>query len=240
MTLVLGIRCGDGIVVGADSMITSGSLRGNVRVDGKKIFLLPDDRGIVACAGDVVVSQIVMDDLREQWPSIAGAEIGSEVKDLVSKSIRRALADENSQFERLDFSALVALTIQHQATLLLYRGTQPAFEARDGVYFLRAGSGDLFASLFQKLLERIFWNGEAPPLIGDGVFSALWTLTHIIEANAAMGIGGPPRIAVLEDRSNQGDWRSRMLPNHELDEFQQLIQSLESSMRQVKASWSQG
>ena len=238
MTLVLGIRCSDGIVAGADSMFAVGAPIGRVRMDGEKVHMLPENQGIVAFAGDLDVSQLVLDDLREQWPAIQNNDKRSAVKSMISNSIRRVLGDEDTQRDMPEFSALVALTIQNEPSLQLFRGTRPPLEARDGIYFLRAGTGDHFALLFQKFLERVFWNGKAPPSISDGVFSALWTLSHIIETNA-MGIGGTPRIAVLEDRNSRGDWHSRMLPNNELDEYQQLVQSLESSMRQVKASWSQ-
>ncbi|MCY4525106.1 MAG: hypothetical protein OXB89_00720 [Anaerolineaceae bacterium] len=238
MTLILGIKCGDGIVVGADSMFAVGSHFGRVRMDGEKIHLLPNNRGIVAFAGDLDVSQFVLDDLREQWSAIRNSESRNEVKDLISDSIRRVLGDENDQLDRPEFSALVALPIQKQASLLLFRGTQRPKEASDGNYILRAGTGDHFALLFQKFLDHVFWNGKAPPSISDGVFSALWTLNYIIETNA-MGVGGAPRIALLEKTREQETLRSRMLPNHELDEYQQLVESIESAMRQIKESWNQ-
>lgn len=238
MTLILGIRCSDGIVVGADSMFSIGAPIGSVRMDGEKIHLLPKSKGIVAFAGDLDVSQLVLDDLREQWHAIQNTEKRSEVKGLISGSIRRILGDENDQLDSPEFAALVAFSIQDEPSLLLYRGTRHPVEARDGHYILRAGTGDHFALLFLKFLERVFWNGKAPPSIIDGVFSALWTLNYIIETNA-MGVGGAPRIAVLEKTDDQGTLRSRLLPNHELDEYQQLVESIESEMRQVKESWNQ-
>lgn len=237
MTLILGIRCSDGIVVGADSMFTVGAPIGRVRMDGEKIHLLPGNLGIVAFAGDLAVSQLVLDNLRELWPTIQNTDKRSEIKGAISNSIRRVLGDEKVQLDYPEFSALVALPIQHVPSLLLFRGTRPPIEAHDGVYMLRAGTGDHFALLFLKFLERVFWNGKAPPSINDGVFSALWTLNHIIETNA-MGIGGPPRIAVLERTDAPDNWSSRMFPNHELDEYQEFVESLESSMRLVKENWS--
>lgn len=239
MTLILGIRCGDGIIVGADSMFTVGSHFGRVRMDGEKIHLLPDNRGIVAFAGDLDVSQLVLDALTEQWQTIQNTGNRSEIKDLISRIIRRVLGDEKAQLDYPEFSALVALKMQQEPSLLLFRGTRPPIEARDGIYMLRSGTGEHFALLFQKFLERVFWDGNAPPSINDGVFSALWTLNHIIETNA-MNIGGSSRIAVMEMKGNPEDWYSRMLPAHELDEYQQFVQYLENSMREFKASWKPG
>ena len=156
MTLVLGIRCSDGIVAGADSMFAVGAPIGRVRMDGEKVHMLPENQGIVAFAGDLDVSQLVLDDLREQWPAIQNNDKRSAVKSLISNSIRRVLGDEDTQRDMPEFSALVALTIQNEPSLQLFRGTRPPLEARDGIYFLRAGTGDHFALLFQKFLERVF------------------------------------------------------------------------------------
>lgn len=218
-------------------MFAVGSHFGRVRMDGEKIHLLPDNRGIVAFSGDLDASQFVLDDLREHWSAIQNSERRNEVKNLISDSIRRVLGDEKDQLEWPEFSALIALPIQKEASLLLFSGTQRPKEASDGNYILRAGTGGPFALLFQKFLDHVFWNGKAPPSISDGVFSGLWTLNYIIETNA-MGVGGAPSIAVLEKTDDQGTLRSRLLPNHELDEYQQLVESIESEMRQVKENWS--
>lgn len=219
-------------------MFSIGAPIGRVRMDGEKIHLLPKSQGIVAFAGDLDVSQLALDDLREQWHVIQNTEKRSEIKGLISDSIRRILGDERDQLDRPEFATLLAFPIQDEPSLLLYRGTRHPLEARDGHYILRAGTGNHFALMFLKFLERVFWNGKAPPSINDGVFSALWTLNHIIETNA-MGIGGPPRIAVLERTDTPEIWHSRMLPNHELDEYQEFVESLESSMRLIKENWSQ-
>lgn len=238
MTLILGIQCREGIVIGADSMITAGSLHGNVRLDDIKVHL-PGERGIVAFAGDVGAGQAVLDDLKEHWPAILDAGSRKEVKRLITESVSDALGNALAPDKRPSFSGIVAVTIQNQPTLMLFREDPPAIEARDRIYFLTAGSGQHFAFLFLKFLERIFWNNGGPSSISDGILSAMWTLQHIIDANATLGVGGTPCIAVLEDRRNTGDWQSRILSEAESGEYREQIYTIESAMRQVKENWSQ-
>ncbi len=195
MTSILGIQCNDGIVIGADSMILMRAPHGDIQLDGIKVHL-PGKRGIVAFAGDVGVSQTVLDHLEMQWSLIADAENKAEAKELILRTVQRAMGYQRGLPERPGrgpaFACLVALTIQQRPILLMFMEEPPAREARDGIYFLTAGSGQHFVFLFQKFLERIFWKGATPSTISEGIFSAMWTLSHIIDANATLGIGGPP------------------------------------------------
>ena len=243
MTSILGIRCNDSVVIGADSMITMRTAHGDIQLDGNKVHLLGKN-GIVAFAGDVGISQTVLDHLETQRVLLEDVEDKLKARELVLQSVQRAMEywrdSRPAPESRPEFACLVALVIQGRPVLLMFMEEPPAREARDGIYFLTAGSGQHFAFLFQKFLERIFWNGAAPSTISEGIFSAMWTLSHIIDANATLGIGGPPQIAVLQYRATDDDWHARLLTASEFGEHQQQIQTLESAMRQVKDVWSAG
>lgn len=243
MTSILGIRCNDGIVIGADSMISMRAPHGDIQLDGIKVHL-PGKRGIVAFAGDVGVSQTVLDHLETQWSLIADVENKAEAKELILRSVQQAMGYQRGIAERTGrgpaFACLVGPIVLNRPLLLMFFEEPPAREARDGIYFLTAGTGQHFVFLFQKFLERIFWKGAAPSTISEGIFSAMWTLSHIIDANATLGIGGPPQIAVLQYRATDDDWHARLLTASEFGEHQQQIQTLESAMRQVKDVWSAG
>lgn len=237
MTLILGIKCRDGIVIGADSMFTVGSAVGNVQLDDIKIHLLGDS-GVVAFAGDLSVSQVVLDDLKEKWPRLIEAESGPEVKRIVARSIRDAIGKEFAVGKREEFSAIVALPVQNQPILMLFKEEPPPLEARGHLYFLTSGSGQQFAFLFLKFLEKIFWGNYAPYSLSDGILSTMWTIQHIIDSNAKMGIGGSPHIAVIEDRHDLGNWHSRILQDMESGEYREQIFAIETAMRLVKENWS--
>lgn len=237
MTLILGTKCRDGIVIGADSMFTVGPDVGNVQLDDIKVHTL-GDCGVVAFAGDLSVSQVVLDDLKDKWSSLLEVKSKSDVRRIVSRSIREAIGKEFASGQRTVFSAIVALPIQNQPVLMLFKEDPPPLEARGRIYFLTSGSGQQFAFLFLKFLERIFWNNNAPSSISDGILGTMWTIQHIIDSNAKMGIGGSPHIAVIEDRQNTGIWKSRILQEVESGEYREQIFAIETIMRLVKENWS--
>lgn len=232
MTLIIGVRCNEGIVIGADSMVTVGSNFSNIQMSSDKIHLFGES-GIAAFAGDVGLGQIVLDYLDEQWPALALAKSKNETKDILAQAIGSALVSYHNLSGNLGGQLhipdlMVALPVLNMPTLSLFARAIPAAEAREGMYFLTAGSGAHLANSFLKFLEKIFWQGKSPTTIGEGVFSALWTLNHVIEVNAVLGVGGSPAIAVLEN-TEQG-WNARLLHSEEIEVHQELIDEVEESL----------
>ena len=68
-------------------------------------------------------------------------------------------------------------------------------------------------------LRRTFWKTRKPSL-QDGIFAALWTLEYVIRSDPG-GVGGEPRIAVLEKRN--GLWNARHIQDLELEEHRQAV-----------------
>ena len=69
MTLVIGVRCKDGVVIGADSIATYASADGRLTVEQEidsKISIV-DDNMIFASSGAVGLSQEVLDYVRGYW-----------------------------------------------------------------------------------------------------------------------------------------------------------------------------
>lgn len=232
MTLIIGIICEDGIVVGADSMVTVGNDYSNIQMRSEKIGLFGDN-GVAAFAGDVGLGQIVLDSLEEQRVTFSAAQNKNELKDNLTQAIGSALISYNNMSvnfgERINIpELLIALPSKDAPVLVRYSRAIPVLEATAGIHFLTAGSGAHLADSFLKFLEKIFWLGKPPSTIGKGVFSALWTLSHVIEANAVLGVDGPPLIAVLEKSSQE--WNARVLPLEEHELHQQNIEAVEGSL----------
>jgi hypothetical protein len=64
----------------------------------------------------------------------------------------------------------------------------------------------------------------------EAVFLATWALDHVIETNPG-GVAGPIRIAVFE-RDASGAYQPRTLPETEIAEHQQAVESAEAALRQ--------
>jgi hypothetical protein len=66
------------------------------------------------------------------------------------------------------------------------------------------------------------------------VFLATWTVQHVIDTNPG-GVAGPIRIAVLE-RDGNGGFAARDLPDTEIEEHRQAMDSAAQALR----SWRDG
>lgn len=236
----------DGVVVGADSMTTYGLSAFNVQQNNTKIRIY-EGKVIVGISGSHGMSQVELDSLANHWQSEVVEKDVSEAKTFISRTsfaatlpyleLSRTLHNiQSGQYDQsLSTDLLVATpTLCSGPALLMFDFKKSVVEADENLFFLSSGSGSLMANPFLKFLDRIFWQGTPPPTINDGVFGVLWALRHVIDANATMGVGGDPHIAVLEDRGEK-DWQAKLLSEGELQEHQQNINEAEQSLRNYQS-----
>ncbi len=236
MTLVIGIKCRNGIVVGADSMATLGGPV-NVQQSNSKIRVY-DENVIVGISGSHGMSQIELDSLEGHWQTAVVNKSKNDAKLFISQTAFAATLpyinlSKNLLIGQVDQNLLtgllVAAPICKEPVLLSYNEQKSVMEADDSIFFLSQGSGTPMATPFLKFIDRIIWNGEPPQTIVDGVFGVLWALHHVIETNATMGVGGDANIAVLEKAQNE-EWNARILQKEELLEHQNRVMDAEKTI----------
>ncbi|MDI9407850.1 MAG: hypothetical protein QM523_01225 [Candidatus Pacebacteria bacterium] len=191
MTLLVGILCTDGVVIGADSMLTSSW--GNQPLahhSGKKIWT--DEEWIFAYAGNT--------------------DIGHSIKYFVESHFKQPIQPQNDNFQfvkRLANSLSVNLLQIDQgvtAGLLAYHRDNSFFCTilntinrpfiLDKDHFYQAmGSGQLGAEPFLIHLLDIFCDGKQPN-VNIARFITTWVIEHVIATNAG-GVAGPIRIATI-------------------------------------------
>ena len=225
MTAIVGIRCKDGVVIGADSSATFGDGGGRNTIEQstrKKIEIIGDSI-IIAGTGAVGHMQRFSAVIQQCWDQKAlmgksEIEIG---KMLSSAGIRDF--DQTHTMNRLIFSAMVAYPANDQPSLCEFPGMQGMFQPEikkvDDLWFSSAGSGQSITDPFLALLRKVYWRDEAPALQG-GIFTALWALQHACEVNPG-GINEPVTIAVLA--REKGKLRARMLDDAELAEHRNMV-----------------
>jgi len=101
-------------------------------------------------------------------------------------------------------------------------------------FYIAPGIGKQSADPFL----RFVFCGDSQPNVREAVFLATWTLDHVIETNPG-GIAGPIRIAVFELDTN-GAYRPRMLPEDEITEHQQAVESAETALRRWRDDMQSG
>jgi 20S proteasome alpha/beta subunit len=224
MTVLVGIRCKDGVVVGADSSATfvDGSQIRTIEQPTEKKISIVGDQIIVAGTGyvghqqrfDAVVSQ-----LYEKKAFVDKTQI--EIAKMLSIEGTNDFASTKSPSHL--YSALVAYPAKNQPVLceLTGGGTafQPEIKEPDGLWFSSMGSGQLIADPFLALFRQVFWKA-GPPSIQGGIFTAMWALKHACDVNTG-GIKEPIHIAILANEG--GKYKARRLSSEELSEHANMV-----------------
>lgn len=228
MTLIVGIRCHEGVVIGADSAATMGAPLGapTIQQSMPKLDLLRE-RAIFGTSGAVGLRQMILEKLDQRWDDIVGQPSLTDARMLMSQEIRNIVAPQihmASVYKNLVGEAealgdaicltMVALPFQDRPVLLSFT-PQAASEEADDLPFIAIGSGQPQADPFLAFLRRVLWDNGYPQTVREAAFAVIWTLNHVIEVHPG-GVAGAQQIAVLGKES--GEWKARKL---DIDTFQE-------------------
>ncbi len=238
MTLIIGVKCRDGIVIGADSAETLGT---NVEqeVRNKIEFLARDS--LIASAGAVGLSQLINAKLRDSWENIQDQnDVYSArllLEEVIWSELRRAMEHALEAQEYFDeelistvlTSSLIAFPLKETPVLLCLNSIGQSHEVTYESPFYSIGSGDFQADPFLAFVKRVAWNDRYPNSIDNGIFGVLWTLEHVIEVNAGLGVGGRPVIATLQRYDEK--WEADILEGPLLDQNLLRIEETEKAVQ---------
>ncbi len=245
MTAIVGIRCKDGVVIGADSSATSADASGLNRIieqqTDKKIELIGSGM-IVAGTGAIGLGQRFVS-VATRIAQTDGFKKGNalSIGRMLSKQAIEDFALTHAL--KLDYGALVAYVAEGQAELCELPGGglhaevlkwmpmafQP--ELKRDLWWASTGSGQPLTDPFLALLRKVFWPTSPPPLAG-GIFMAMWALMHACELNPG-GINEPIHIATLSKRA--GAFTTRFLDDGEKAEHRDMISNAIRHMASFKA-----
>jgi hypothetical protein len=242
LTLIVGIRCSDGVVLASDSAATYA--QGIAPTVGQqavtKVHQIEDSM-LFAATGAIGISQILCNALPKvlQGPLKQSAVTTSADAMLeVSKKIREQVA---SLFESA--SRVVPLVGQHEAKVTVLCRSMVALAFRGGCHlyqfdysgapeqatkdlpFISLGSGQNIADPFLALLKRILWH-EREPTVPEGRFVAAWTISHVAKTNPG-GVALPLQMASLQIKSGKPTIEFVAEPA----EHYQAIEAAEASLR---------
>ncbi len=243
MTLIIGIKCSDGITVGADSAATLGTTTG-LRTVIQPMAKLSIVRGqaIVAVSGPVGTAQLFKDrvdsaynDLRNMSAEDAGrtlrqAFLQDQEITLKVASLAQSVVGPAAQGDVL-CQTLVAAAPGKPPYLVQFDYQCAPELATDDLPFVAIGSGQSIADPFLAFLRRVFWQDSLPSL-NEGSFAAVWTLQHAILA-APGGIAAPISIANLQVTSGQPS--ARLLPEGEIKEHYEAVGAAEDRLREFRS-----
>ena len=215
MTVLVGVLCADGIVVGADSAATfvAGKTR-TVEQPTRKIEIV-QDHVVVATTGPVGMGQrfatLIEDQFKEKLFS------GTRPVDVGRKICQSAIEDfKSTDAPKGEFGALVAYANGDRPQLIEFAiaDMQPELK-NENLWYVSMGSGQPIADPFLGLMRRAFCP-DAPPRLSTGLFMTAWTLQHTIDVNPG-GIKEPLRLAAVQ-RNAKGKYQAEYLGEDRLSE----------------------
>ncbi|HUO32595.1 MAG TPA: hypothetical protein VMU80_25505 [Bryobacteraceae bacterium] len=249
MTLIIGIQCSDGVVVGSDGAATLGALGNQTVQQPVKKLAIISGSVILGVSGPVGLGQRFHGELQALWDG----------KKLSSKKPYEAMSIIRPEFWKhaeLEFRAaqvtapmlgqpalngalshsVVAMPLSKDAHLFQFdQNCSPELATTD-LPFIAVGSGQKGADPFLAFLRRIFWtNGQ--PSVADGVFATIWCLDQAIRTNPG-GVGDPIQVMTLEKIT--GNWAARELSALDFEEHRQNIAEAEQALANYKKEQTTG
>ena len=252
MTLIVGIKCTEGIVVGADGAATLGNATGTRTViqPVNKLHIL-QDRIVMGVSGQVGLGQLYCDRVEGLWrdnelgTKVTLSEVQRKLCGAIQQdaipAIGRAAASipflgQGGAFALASTKSLVALPVggpTGRSELIQCDHDGQAEAATDDLPYVAIGSGQTIADPHLALLRRVFWPDKLPN-VADGIFAVMWTLLHAIQVNPG-GVAEPIQLAVLE-RSKGKELRARELSKQSVEEHRQHVKDAEEHLRSFSDS----
>jgi 20S proteasome alpha/beta subunit len=228
MTIIVGVLCKDGVVVGADSAATfaAGQVR-TIEQRTKKMEIV-SEHVIVAGSGEVGLTQRFTAVVEAAWkggaftktPIEVGKYLSAEtIKDFLSTNAPRALC------------ALVAFPCNGKPLLCEFSVDhfQPELKT-ERLWYVSLGSGQAIADPFLGFIREVMWH-DGLPSTREAAFAVTWTLSHAIKLNPG-GINGPIQIATLA--YDKGKLTARELTEEEVELHQQSVDGAIAHLRQYR------
>ena len=249
MTLILGIKCSAGIVMGSDGAATLISAEGipTVMEPMHKLHVLQESL-IMGVSGQVGLGQLYCDRVASLWKANQfGKEcsmpdalrklrqaIGQDAQPSIAMASVAAPLMGGFARQQILTKSLIAVPVggfSGQPELIQCDYTGMAEAATSDLPYISIGSGQSLADPFLAFLRRIFWPGTLPTVV-DGIFAVTWTLLQAIAATPG-GVSEPIQLAVLEGGRGQKP-SARILTEQETQEHRESVLDAEVNLRRLK------
>ena len=232
MTVLVGILCKDGVVVGTDSAATFSSGRTNTIEQPTKKIDIVDGRVIVVGTGQVGLGQRFHAIVEKAWRE----KIFSKLSAIDAGKYLSAEGIKDFSSTHLKFSgqygALVAFPCQHKPCLVEFAPTdfQPEMKTPH-LWYVSMGNAQGIADPFLGIARQVFWDDDGLPTCKEATFVVTWILSAAIALNVG-GVNGPMQIAVLQ--SEAGTFSVRTVEDAELQGHQDNVGGLVEHIRKYR------
>jgi 20S proteasome alpha/beta subunit len=247
MTLIIGVKCSDGIAIGSDGAATFGAMgQQTIRQSATKLHILRDCI-VVGVSGSVGLAQRITGEILELYDTnkFSGKESYAAMK-IIREGLWNHIGQElqiaghaknaippNAAILSAITQTLVAMPVKKNPCLFQFDQQGAPEEATKDLPFVAIGSGQSIADPFLAFLRRIFWSTTLPTL-SDGLLATVWTLRHAIETNPG-GVSDPIQIITLDKNG-----KARQIPEEELKEHLEAVDAAELALKNFRTQLSGG
>ena len=244
MTIIVGIRCEEGVVIAGDTRATMGILgQQTTKQDIPTKIVIPESQPVIlAFSGHVGLSQKIIAALTNEWGGVKGgnplnarnrlrdvmwSQIGPELEHagVAARVIGAGVAQQSSVCV-----SLVALPIQNNPILLSFDHQAGSEEVTLDLPFTSIGVGAQMADPFLAFVKETIWSNRAPKSVTDATLGAIWALDYVIGNFPGGGIGGNITIGRLYERN--GKWIAELVEEGIIDEHRQHIEQAKGKLTQ--------
>ena len=244
MTLIIGVRCDDGVVIGSDSVTTYSSYDGTRTIEQEidtKVRII-ENCALYASAGAVGPSQDILSALNSNWQRINRRPrhhiVKKELSDTISGQIKNyarrmeetlVMPNRETPFvTKVGIECVMAVPIAKDHHLFRFDHHGNPEEYLTELPIVAIGSGQVQADPFLAFVKRVAWNDKQPDSVKQGIVGVLWTLQYVIARNSALGVGGEPSVGILE--REQGKWVASVLKGERLGMHMEAIANAEEAL----------
>lgn len=245
MTLIVGLKCTDGVVIGADGAATLGNQSANtIRQTTRKLNVIPG-KAVLGVSGHNGFSQIFTGALTEflsQEQQLPSWQLISEVAQvfegvaapLITAASRAApIYGRRKAIGGAATESLVAMSNAGELALIHIGQTFLPALATDDLPFFAIGSGEAIADPFLAFLKKVYFPNGRVSLV-DGTFAVYWTLAHACQTHHA-GVTEPLQLIQL---SRDAGVAIRELGKDDLREHAGMMDAIETEMREFRRTFS--
>ena len=232
MTVVVGIICDDGVVVGADSSatFTAGEFR-TIEQPTKKVFVI---RNEIILAGTGAAGLIQ----RFENPVAGLAATPNFLKNgrfKITQQIAQAVINDfgTTQAPQRQLGAVLAFASIEGLQLCEFsvQDLQPEFKTPEN-WFVSLGSGQPITDPFLGMLRRVFF-AKSRPKLSEAIFAVTWALQQAIELNPG-GINAPMQVGVVAKDTKTPRAIARILTDDELSEHANNVRGVEEYLARYR------
>ena len=229
MTVVVGVRSTEGVVIGTDSAMTFGPLPQQPTIEQpfhEKIRVIGDGI-IVASTGEIGLGQRFADVAKRLWDKKSFSD--KNIIDVGRMLAQNAINDfRSTSVNPGQLGALVACRCSHRAEIIEFpvHNFQPDVKT-EANWYVSMGSGQTIADPLLGFAREAFW-GNDPPNHQEAIFAATMVLKLACKMSP-FGVAEPIQMATLSRA--KGSLAARKLTRDELLEH---AESVKAAIRHFK------